>query len=231
MAKVRSHMFSAMFGSIGHTTYSSDHGCSIIARKKPNLPPGYIPTPYQTAIQDFLRAACDDFKLLSQESISAWRHYAVSTPYPNSIGDLVRLSPQNAYIRSRVAIAVFDHAVPSEVCEFPPDPPGFFLMPKFTDNTVLGSGKVNLDFFNLSTTSRMGLSIWVSLPQNLTRFYFGGPYDLTLFSTIPEIAPDSVLAWELKGLTKNKRYFFRVRAFALDDSYRISRYRVFHCDC
>lgn len=165
-----------MSGSIAGNTHARNRfGNYIRARTKPVNPKSERQSFARTVImqlaEQWREDPMDDAKRL------AWEVYANGVAWKNALGETVKLTGFNMFIRSNAAILRCGGTL---VTDGPPDiglPPGD---PKFVVTAAKASTKQITYVFDdgFDWCSEVGgyLSIHAGMPQNPTRNFFGGPW-------------------------------------------------------
>jgi hypothetical protein len=230
MAKARSALFTEIQGSIGDITFSQNRYCAIIARKRPTLPPGYIPSSFQQQYQDWLRDAVARWQAITPLQRMQWRFYADATPHTNSLGQSITSTGQTFYIGVRIAALSYDPSLPKSTWDNPPCTYGHCPQPIIVDLSLPGSGTLELDISHQYTQGNMGGVLWMSNSLTLSTNYWTGPYDPLLTYVIPGFPAGSHVPINLPGFAPNSRVHYRIRMLDTDTYCRISRYLFLHSD-
>ncbi len=162
-------------GSIAGNTFARNRfGNYIRARTKPVNPKSARQTGARIVImylaEQWRESPMDDAKRL------AWETYAAGVAWLNKLGETVKLTGYNMFIRSNAALIA---AGGSLVINGPPDiglPPGDtgFLI---TFNATTQKISVTFtDTFDWAKETGAYLTVEMGRPQNPTRTYFGGPW-------------------------------------------------------
>lgn len=220
MAKILSHVWSIIRGSVGGITYLAGPTGQIIARQRT------APVQPATLFQAFAKNAMDDasaaWEGLTEEVQQLWDSYALTLTYSSATGSYSPTGRQafiggrqlQRYLNTRGLItATFVTDAPSTTG---------FLLPsqiEMVAPVAIGTG------FGLSVAADVNddtvVFVNVSGPFEKERNFWKGPWDPSKgFATI--VPANSVVVMDRLGLIEDKIYFIRVKCVADDASPRVS---------
>lgn len=212
----KSPVFSQASGSIAGITYSHNAG-GMYVRARP------IPTNPNTENQQAVRSAMSQLVVAWRDAVGIggreqWNTYAFNTPTLNKLGEPTSKTGQQMYIRSNVSrlqagLPRVDIA-PTE-----------FDLGDFIPPTSIGvddsSNQISIAFDTGDTwvhEDDSAMLIYMSRPQNVTRTFGKGPYQLLTAilgdATTPPTSP--VTATPLFPVAEGQRVFFLVRVSRAD---------------
>lgn len=172
----KSPVFSQASGSIAGLVYSHNQGGMYVrARATPTNPN----TEAQQAVRDAMRNAVFAWSnVLTDEQRTNWNTYAFNTPTFNRLGEATHKTGQQMFIRGYVSRAQALLAPPA-------DAPTSFDLGDFTQPTaiVADESAQEISFAFTNTDEWAGdlgnaLLVYMGRPQNSTRIYGKGPYQL-----------------------------------------------------
>ena len=190
-----------MSGSIAGNTHARNRfGNYMRARTKPVNPN----TDRQAAARTMIRYLAEQWREDPMDDAKrlAWATYANGVAWNNKLGETVKLTGFNHFIRSNAAMIA---AGGSLVINGPPDiglPPGDEAFAVTCNATTQKISVAFTDTFDWALETGAYLSVEMGMPQNATRNFFGGPWrfaagiagvDTTGVSTPQEIDPPFTL--------------------------------------
>lgn len=163
-------------GSIAGNTFARNRfGNYVRARTKPINPKSSRQTTARTIIMylaEYWRGVG-----MSDAKREAWETYANGVAWKNKLGETVKLTGFNMFIRANAAILHLDGTI---VTDGPPDiglPPGDPLFEIYELSASTGLCKIKFDgALDWCDEDAGWLMIDVGEPQNPTRNFFGGPW-------------------------------------------------------
>lgn len=220
--KFKSAVYTQVSGSVGGLTYAHNRGGMYARARSLVTNPN---TEAQQAVRDAVRELTDAWtNILTDADRDAWNLYAFNTPMLNKLGDLTKRSGQNMYIRGNT---------PRLQATLPrvDSGPIVFDLGSFTPITmtaVATGDHISLTFDNTDEWANeddSSLLIYQSRPQNGTKRFFAGPYQLMTRingdGTTPPTSP--VLATSLFPLAVGQRVFLRITATRADGRYSLAQ--------
>ncbi|MBA7606359.1 hypothetical protein ES703_13507 [subsurface metagenome] len=162
-------------GSVAGSTFARNRfGNYMRARTKPVNPKSPRQSAARTAImylaEQWRETPMDDAKRL------AWATYAAGVSWLNKLGETVKLTGFNHFIRSNAALLAANGSLvingPPDI-GLPPGDPGFLVT---LDATAQKISVTFTDTFDWALETGAYLSVEMGMPQNPTRTYFGGPW-------------------------------------------------------
>jgi hypothetical protein len=166
-------------GSVAGLTASRNRGGAYLRNRA-------VPVQPNSARQQVVKAAFGSLvqywtSTLTPEEREAWRVYGASTPYTDSIGDTITRTGQSAFIRTnliRVQLGLaIEPAAPTIMNTG--EPPATLELSTFATDVLTLSGAM------AATPSDTGtMAIFVGNPQNQSRNFYKGPYQLAATTDI-----------------------------------------------
>lgn len=218
-----SPLLSKASGSLAGNTFSHNKGGMYIRSRAMPTNPG---TENQSAVRDSVRILMDNWSnVLTQAQRDAWDLYAFNTPVVNKLGQTVKRTGQNMYVRANTA---------RMQAEFPAvnDAPVTFDLGSFTPVEITADASADTLSIAVAaadpwaTEDQGFMFVYQSRPQNAARRYFKGPYQLATViegeSPGPITSPKVVSS--LFPLTTGQRVFFRVTVGRADGRYTDAQY-------
>lgn len=206
----KSQVFVQASGSVGGIVYSRNAGGMYVrARAKPTNPN----TEQQQAVRDAMRNAVFAWSnTLDDEQRTNWNTYAFNTPTWNRLGESTHKTGQQMFIRGAIPRLQAGQTLPV-------DAPSQFDLGDFTPVSVVDSDAA-ADSFSVgfgeedewSTTVGAFMFIYQSRPQNPTRVFGKGPFQLasgvngvvTVGATSPQVVTS------LFPITAGQRVFLKI---------------------
>lgn len=215
----KSPVFSQASGSIAGIVYSRNAGGMYVrSRANPTNPN----TAQQQAVRDAFRTIVDSWtNNLSPGQREGWNTYAFNTPTLNNLGEATSKSGQQMYIRSNVARLQAGLTIVNNA-------PNIFDLSSFTpiaDPTADASaGDIDFTFTNTDEWANEdggAMLIYQSRPQNPTRTFGKGPYQLLTVILGDAMTPPTspVTAIALFPMAADQRIFFKVNVTRADGRY------------
>lgn len=178
-----------MSGSIAGNTFARNRsGNYVRARTKPVNP--------KTALQQTIRDAIAELstrwsQTLTPDKRQAWNQYAANVAMKNKLGETVRLSGFNHYIRSN-SILVQNGLAPVDpgptIFELPLKDPTLAITANSTTKKITVSFDITLDWLDEDGAY---FFTYQGSPQNAQRNFFGGPWRLMKYLAGNSITPPS----------------------------------------
>lgn len=215
----KSPVYSQASGSVAGLVYSRNAGGQYVrARVLPTNPS----SPAQVFVRDAMRTLVNNWtSVLTDIQREGWNTYAFNTPTLNRVGDATHKSGQQMYIRSNIA------RIQSGVGAVA-NAPTVFNLGEFTPiNTVTADGSADTISIAFNTADPWAnadggaLLIYMGRPQNATRNFGKGPYQLlTAILGDSMLAPTSpVVPSSLFPLTTGQKVFLRITCCQADGRY------------
>lgn len=217
--KFLSPVYSSVSGSVAGLTYAHNQGGLYVrARRVPTNPN----TEPQQAIRSAVAFLTDAWtNSLTSGQKDSWELYAFNTPTLNRLGILTKKSGQNMFIRGNVARAQAGE-------EIILDAPTVFDLGAFTQPFSLAAdASLNQVSFAFTTGDAWAnedgalLFVYQSRPQNGTRRFFKGPYQLATTiagnGTTPPTSPKTFTS--LFPMTAGQRVFLKFNLASADGRY------------
>lgn len=163
-----------MTGSIGGTTFARNKSGNIARARTTGVNPATAPQEKIRAVMAYLTDRwLETVTALQRE---AWGNYAAAVAMKNRLGETIKLSGFNHYIRSNAALLYADKTVvdasPTTLSIPDHDPTLSFSVSEATQNI-----EVTFDEGMAWAIEDNGfMFLRMSRPQNPTRNFFGGPY-------------------------------------------------------
>lgn len=173
--KFKSALVTQASGSVGGMTASRNRGGMYFRSRA-------IPTNPSTSFQEAVRTAMAqlvvDWKTaLTQTQRDAWALYAFNTPVLNALGEEIKLSGQNMYIRGNVPRVQASETIAEDapiVFDL-----GTFSDPSFTVDAANDETDVTFDNADdWANEDDAAMLVYASRPQDPSINYFQGPYRL-----------------------------------------------------
>lgn len=186
--KFKSSVITQASGSVGGLTYAHNRG-GMYTRART------IPVNPNTERQQWLRSAfggrIQAWSMLSDSDRMSWKVYADNTPFTDKLGDQIKLTGQQQFVRSntpranaRAVVGSFGGTITiPDVTTAPPfyntgEP--VYMIAAFSEE----AGVITLTA-NLSEAASAGghALLYIGNPQNPGRTFYKGPYQLAAFTT------------------------------------------------
>lgn len=211
----KSPIFAQASGSIAGTVFSRNAGGMYVrARANPTNPN----TDAQQAVRDAMRELVFAWtNSLSDEQREAWNTYAFNTPTLNKLGESTHKTGQQMYLRGNI---------PREQAVLPRanDAPTTFDLGTFTPITTIvadeSANTIAVSFTDSdawATTADSAMLIYQSRPQNATRTFGKGPFQLAhkvVGAPTPPTSPATFTS--LFPLTLGQKVFLQIRVSSAD---------------
>lgn len=186
--KFKSSVLTQASGSVGGLTYAHNRGGMYTRARS-------IPTNPNTERQQWLRAAfggrIQAWSMLTDEERAAWKVYAENTPFTDKLGDQIKLTGQQQFVRSntpranaRAVVGSFGGAITIPDITTAPtiyntgEP--VYMIATFSENT--GNLTVTANLSEPASAAGHAL-LYVGNPQNPGRNFYKGPYQLAATTT------------------------------------------------
>lgn len=172
----KSPIFAQASGSIAGTVFSHNQGGMYVrSRATPTNPNSEA----QQAVRDGLREAVYQWQtLLSNNQRENWNTYAFNTPTFNRLGEATHKTGQQMFVRGTVARLQAGLSIPVIA-------PTDFNLGSFTPPTTIvaddSAQTISFEFNEADVwalTPEAALLVYMGRPQNPTRIYGKGPYQL-----------------------------------------------------
>lgn len=221
MAKLLSHVWSSISGSVGGITYLNGPHHAIIARSR--VAPVQPGTLFQSMMRSSLNEASAQWEALTQVQQEDWEVYAQTCTFQGKQGNY-EITGRSLFMAGRSLqryINLRGLAAPTFVVT-PPATTGFLLPSDFELVAAVGLGtglgvKLTADL-NDDTL----VHVQISGPHGTSRNFYKGPWNTRDSQAL--IIPATVSATvDVLGLVDGAKYFVRVKCVADDASPRISQ--------
>lgn len=158
-------------GSIAGTTFSRNAGGNYIrARTKP-VNPNTSRQQTVRAVMAFLATYWRD--TLSAADRTAWASYAASTSWLNALGQTIKLSGQQMFVRSSSA----RYALSGGVADPPPSTPGIpGIENLWTPSATISTNKISIAFTFPTNVDDQSYLFYAGVPISPGRTFFNGPW-------------------------------------------------------
>lgn len=174
--KFKSLVYSQVSGSVGGLTYAHNRGGMYARARSLVVNPNTEP---QQAIKSAVAFLVDAWSnTLTDVQRGLWETYAFNTPILNKMGDLTKRTGQNMFLRANVARI-------QSLNEVIVDAPVIYDLGTFTlPSGLVADASADTIQFAFTTgdawvsTNDAHLLVYQSRPQNGTRRFFKGPYQL-----------------------------------------------------
>jgi len=207
MARVLSHPYVTVRGSVGGTTYLCNQYHQIVARQR--TAPVQPQTPDQQLVRGYLSAASAKWSALTEVQRDGWNDYASTCQWSGPLGTYTipgRLMFLAALSRARNAGRCSPAPAYVELVT-PPIIPGFAEL--LNDPPAAPAGPAatgyKIKVYNLNTDDLM-VFCWRSIAWPLTRYRFKGPFVAPSIKG-QIIAPAGNYEFVFTGLVKDMHYF------------------------
>lgn len=205
----KSLVFSQASGSTGGLVYSRNQGGMYVrSRAKPTNPNSEAQAAVRDAMRDVVFAWSNT---LTDEQRENWNTYAFNTPTWNRLGEATTKTGQQMFIRGAIPRIQAGLSLPTNA------PTSFDLgdiSPPTELEAIDAGNSVQFEFDELDdwvNQAGCALLIYQSRPQNATRTYGKGPYQLASYvagaSTTPPTSPYTFAS--LFPLTAGQRLFLK----------------------
>lgn len=170
-------MMGAASGKLGGVVASRNRGGQYFRR---NSMPTNPATSKQTANRTNFASWVVQWQSESAEDRQSWADWAANVPFLDSLGQVYHLTGQQAYIRANTAVvsggpgpfqtapATFDNGVPP------------IALSTFTLGAAAGQIDYQFEIGAGGASEEGALVVYISRPQNVTKNFFKGPYQLAL---------------------------------------------------
>jgi hypothetical protein len=215
----KSPIFAQASGSIAGTVFSRNAGGMYVrARANPTNPN----TGAQQAVRDAMRILTDRWtNVLSSGERDSWILYAFNTPTLNKLGEPTHKTGQQMYLRSNIprlqaGLSIADVG------------PVIFDLGSFTPPTSIIGDTSAQDVITTFTVADewanedgSAMLIYQSRPQNATRTFGKGPYQLVtaILGDLATPPTSPVTVNSLFSLNTGQRLFFKVNVTRADGRY------------
>lgn len=225
--KFRSAILDTASGSSGGTTASRNKGGQYFRRRAVPTNPN---TPNQAAVRNAFASAVFGWAALDTAQANAWNDYATNTAWKDSLGQTIRLTGQQMYIRSAAYRATMDAWGLDGAMVQPadgPSTPGLPSFPPVTSATIevpaLPGDPIPLTITFGSGTPISGfVGVFISRQVKPTINFFKGPYLLAANVAAANTAPLVVDMVDLLGTPwgnqailpqETQRYYVQLRMY------------------
>ena|SRR6187431_506272 len=205
----KSLVFSQASGSTGGLVYSRNQGGMYVrSRAKPTNPNSEAQAAVRDAMRDAVYAWSNTLNDIQREE---WNTYAFNTPTWNRLGEATSKTGQQMYIRGAIPRIQAGLSLPTSG-------PGSFDLGDITPPTELEAGiggeSISLAFDENDpwvSTPGAAMLIYQSRPQNATRTYGKGPYQLASMIEGASVTPPEppYTFTSLFPLSVGQRLFFK----------------------
>lgn len=217
----KSPIFSQASGSLAGTVFSHNQGGMYVrARATPTNPNSEA----QQAVRDGLRAAVFAWSnTLTDTERANWNTYAFNTPTFNRLGEATHKTGQQMFVRGAVARLQAGLSLPT-VAPTSFDLGSFTMPDPITADATTDEFEINFDVNDAWVeTNGAALLIFQGRPQNATRIYGKGPYQLCSIipgnATTPPTSP--VTPTSLFPFAAGQRMFFKFNLSMPDGRYSV----------
>jgi hypothetical protein len=213
----KSPIFAQASGSLAGTVFSHNQGGMYVrARATPTNPN----TEAQQAVRDALRTAVFNWSnVLTSAERDSWNTYAFNTPTFNRLGEATHKTGQQMYVRGTVSR--IQAALPLS----PPAPTTFDLGDFTPPSAIIADASA--DTISIAFNDADGwanevggaLLIYQSRPQNPTRIFGKGPYQLAtaILGSVGAPPTSPSVFTSLFGLSTGQRLFLKFVATRVDN--------------
>lgn len=221
MAKILSHVWSSISGSVGGITYLNGPHAPIIARARVNpVQPG---TTFQSQMKASLNGASIGWEALSEAEQILWAAYAETCTFQGKQGTY-QVTGRTLYMAGRslqVYAATRGLYVPNVVATAPVTN-GFLLPSAFNLTPSVGIGTGFAIFFAADLVDDTAFFTQVSGVKGKERHFWKGPWS-TRDDKMTVVAAGAVGSVDYIGLQDGGTYFVRVKAISDDAAARVSQ--------
>lgn len=186
--KFKSSVITQASGSVGGLTYAHNRGGMYTRARS-------IPTNPNTERQQWLRSAfggrIQAWSMLTDSERNAWKVYADNTPFTDKLGDQIKLTGQQQFVRSntpranaRAVVGSFGGLITIPDITTAPtiyntgEP--VYMIGEFSEDS--GAIEVVANLSEPASAAGHAL-LYVGNPQNPGRAFYKGPYQLAAFAT------------------------------------------------
>lgn len=216
----KSPIFAQASGSLAGTVFSHNQGGMYVrARATPTNPNSEA----QQAVRDALREAVFRWSnVLTDAQRTNWNTYAFNTPTFNRLGEATHKTGQQMFVRGCVPRLQAGLAIPANA-------PTSFDLGSFTaiDGLIADSAADTIEF-NINNTDQWAIAagnamlIYQGRPQNSTRIYGKGPYQLAHMIQGAVVPPGNAVSFaSLFPFVAGQRIFIKVNVSMADGRYTV----------
>jgi len=216
-----------MSGSVAGNTHARNRfGNYMRARTKPTNP--------NTANQQAVRAAMSELttrwaQVLTADQRTAWNLYGSNVAMKNRLGEVVKLTGFNHYIRSNLTQARIPGNVVDDgpvIFELPEKDPSFAITASETTQEITFTFDDTMEWCDEDNSS---FEIYQGVPQNAQRNFFDGPWRFQRrYMGNSVTPPESPLAWTVMfAIAEGQHQWCCARITRADG--RLSE--IFRADC
>lgn len=221
MAKILSHVWSSISGSVGGITYLNGPHHAIIARARVNpVQPG---TTFQSQARAALNGASAQWENLSEAEQILWQQYAQTCTFQGKQGNY-EVTGRSIYMAGRqlqIYAALRALYLPNVVATAPVTT-GFLLPSGFDLNPAVGVGTGFSIDFNADLIDDTAFFCQRSLAFTKERNFWKGPWS-TRDDQMIIVAAGANGHADFLGLNDGSTYFVRVKAVSDDAAPRVSQ--------
>lgn len=212
----KSPVFSQASGSVAGVVYSRNAGGMYVRSRAKPINPN---TDAQQVVRDAMRTLVNNWQnVLSAPNREAWNTYAFNTPTLNKLGEATHKTGQNMYIRGNIPRlqAGLSQAVTAPVVfnvgEFAP-------LTTFTADA--SADTISLPFADddeWAAEEGSAMLVYMGRPQNATRTFGKGPYQLltAIMGDQPTPPTSPAVVASLFPLDIGQRVFLKIRVTRAD---------------
>jgi hypothetical protein len=226
MAKMKSHLFSVIRGSVGGITYAANQYQQIVARVRTSpINPGTVP---QSIIRLAMGGANEAWDLLTDGERDQWSAYAQGVVYNGPLGPYTVSGRNIALGQYNLASYLLEMGVTSIVAPnmAPPVAAGWLgLGPIIL--TALGTAGTGFTFgITNPNTEDIVVACQISLMQAPSRMRYKGPWNASYFHFL-ECPLSSAANLVVDDLPADGIYFCRLKALSNDAPRRMSTSQIY----
>jgi len=229
MARMLSHLHSAIRGSVGGITYLANGFHAIVARNR--VSPTNPMSQNQTYVRSAMSAGNQLWEALDEIERVQWKNFADTIQYTGPLGDYS--VPGRQIALGTYNLAMYLHSIGCAEIDTPYMEPPFkagllpFPQIEVTLFEAIGTG-FSFSVFNLSDEDII-LAGWLSLKQSDARYTYKGPWYPGYFKYFPISANTLTgIAWD--DLPADGIYFAKFRAISQDGPRRFSPSFIWRCE-
>ena len=221
MAKILSHVWSSISGSVGGITYLNGPHAAIIARAR--VTPVQPGSTFQSQMRASMNGASAGWEFLSEAIQILWQAYAETCTFQGKQGNYT-VTGRSLYMAGRslqLYCALRGLYVPN-VVGTAPITNGFLLPSGFDIVPPVGVGTGIHIRFNADLQDDTAFFTQISGQKEVTRNFWKGPWQ-TRDDKVTVVAAGAAGGVDYLNLSDTKRYFVRVKAVSDDAPARISQ--------
>ena len=215
-------VFTSISGSLGGITGSHNRGGQYIRARTIPTDPG---TAFQQAMRNHMANLSNQWlNTLAQAERDGWDLYADNVEVLNPLGDAIKLSGMNHFIRSNAPLLQAGESVIDTA-------PTTFNLGEFTAVSMTASDstqQISLTFDDDDAWAKVAggfMFVWISRPQNATINFFKGPYRYAgkvVGDTTPPTSPAAIAV--PFTIAEDQKLFARVAVQQGDGRYSASQF-------